>query len=1734
MKNITRIVFLFVLLNAVVYATVQAQIIINNGGRIQIVNNNGQVQNDVGPDNNLIQAPRETIQRLKTAQALMADKRYSEAVRILWDILRNEEDAFIRINVDKSVVEEAAEKPAENEESKPNAPQPEKTPPPAGPTTLISLKTYIQNILAQAPEEARHASELIVGTEAQKALDAALESGSLDRLLSVSRDYFHTEAGYKASFLAALILLNDGQATSAASLFDLLANAPGVRQKFEPAFSVLWLNSLILSGQDVERRELVTQLRQRLARVDWSVENKQMTGFDNLEQLEKYLAEFADKMQKSECSYPSAEPFTLPRWTAPTYTNPTLEALVQTFNDNETKSAAAAPNQYNSLMSAFEPAISGQKVFFRTQFGLTAVDLQTGKRLWDSSADFSPVIQRQWDNNGEYERKAMSQFLYYAIALRSKFDFTYGALRADEKFVYAIEDIWKDRIQQGVLSPRSSTGITISRSSSGTFTQNRLAAYDVNTGKLKWHVGSATVNYGSGADSSLDSTSFLGAPLILEGKLYIIGETAESAVVFYELDSATGKVLWSQTLGSDAQNSLADRMYNLTPIYQNGILVCPISGSTLVCIDLRQRRLLWGFNTPNSQTRRSGFFVTGSSDLRYELSNMNNAYNNSSVQKGYQLCLLDNKAFYTPVRSSGTFVINLLDGSLDEKLTDQKTSYVPMSVSQNEAIILTPSQVSVITGDLDSINHELEQLMAKRRELEQQLGKLPPQDEQRKELFDEFMKLTNRIGELEKQTSNVFTAVPFPDSARLIGRPFEYDGSWFIPLNNNTLAEFNVSKREFVKSIKAPAGKSFGTVCLNSDKVFSQNYDRLDCYDVKQFVEQQLQKDSDSVRALLAAGYMAWDRDDISTAAAKFRLAADKAPKSCLPILKALAVYVLKKDYRQFEPLLETFKPAFDSEQDRLIIAQFKIDSCLLQNNIQECLATLEPVMDDALKSNLKSCPIDLINEDASIERSVWIGSILEKIYKSASDEQKLSIEQWAAKRLEAPAEERTTDWLTRQLDFFRILPVAAELQKELYQAYVSSNMLPLAELVLRQQRMAPGATPEQIAGSLAQQAIMIQKSAPEDAAKLFKQINRLYPGVACCDGKTADEYVKSLGDSSPVYKEYSFNFQWPQNEIDVALSKDKRQAIIQTGSDNKKQFFNENAFLDGETIRKISSSQQTLFLFDRYGRNKAVITPEKNSQQSRYVYYRSDSDINYEAPWSSAEHLFFIPERNGQMSAINMFVRPGLLWSKDFEQEKLGDEDHNPYVLIRKANQPDSRNGEINKFSGVYGNIVIVQLEDGAFAALDAATGRMRWSRKFEKHEAIVYIDNEYLYTSKNYKTLDSAENVFYSKPQNGKTSFPEVRGEQYSIYTGNHERTIRVPNPFTPTKSPCVICIESTMNATTNQQSQRLKLCSLREQKILWELETSAFATTTYVKKLNCLCRNNIYNGAVQIVDCETGRIILEDIFEVMTQEERDKIVEDVKKLKTRIEEENKKYEEEEKNDPKKREERIRRQSREGRTEDLLPENYNESMAKNFFDGVDVLPDVNSPGDFYLIVRSNFGYTRKQRNSCKQFSPTRGLHLPKAKIYKFNRDGKPLWKEPLLVSDQYLYYDLPCSSPFLVLGCNRQVRENNTSRSDYEFLFVDKATGRVWKYQGKNPIGAFQIVCDPDKKTVEVVISNKESLILSYTDLPIPSDAPMELQLLTDEEKAKLKEEKAKQEKEKEQLEKEKEKAGEDDPFA
>ena len=1361
-------------------------------------------------------------------------------------------------------------------------------------------------------------------------------------------------------------------------------------------------------------------------------------------------------------------------------------------------------------MSSFQPEVQGSRVFYRTLLGLSAVDLQTGKRLWDSSSDFSSLIQKQWDVNSENERKTISQFLYYAIVFRSKYDFTYGALRSDEKHVYAIEDIWKNRIQQGVLTPRSSTGIIVSRSNSSSSTSNRLAAYDVVTGKLKWHVGSATITYGPSADKTLDSTTFLGAPLVLDGKLYIIGETSDSSVVFYELDSATGKVLWSQTLG-ESQNSLSDRTYNLTPIYQNGIIVCPISGSSLVCIDLRQRRLLWGFNAPSTQRRYSGFGLT-SWDFRYELNSMNNYYNTSSVQKGYQLSIFNNMAFYMPVRSTETYAINLSDGSVDKrfsKLNFQKC-YVPLRVDQKEVVFLRLTDIGICDIEKYSqIKEEYDKVVERRNEILQQFSKTP--SEERQKLQEELSKLSSQIASMEEQCNASITTIPFPDSARLVGRAFEFEGTLFAPLSNNTLAVFDFAKREFVKTLKITDDMSFGSVSLFSDKVFSQKYDRLDCFDVKQFVDSQFQnKDNDSVRTLLASGYMAWDKDDIETAAKKFRQAADKSPYSCLPLLKSLAIYAFKKDYNQYKHLLDTFQPAFDNEQGRMVLAQFKIESCLSQNNIQESLTTLESAMDDAVKSDLQSCTVDLLNDNMSIERNVWIGAVLEKIYNAASEEQKRSVEQWALQRLDVPKEVRRSEWLERQLDFFRVLPIAAQLRKELYQQYVSSNSLAKAELVLRQERQASGASDELIAASWAEQALLIQKVSPEDSAKIFKLINRLYPEVPCCQDKTADAYVKSLGDSSPVYKAYSYNPQWPNNEIHFAINKVDRQTI-QSGSDIKKHFINENVFLDGSMIRRNVNQQQSSILSDKYGRNIKLLSPDRTAQPGRIYFQKVEM--------YSAEHLFLLSEKNGQMAAINFLLNPQLLWSKDYEQEKLGDEDKDPYILIQKANLPDLRRIDASKFCGVYGNVVLTQMEDGSFVGLDVSNGRIRWQRKLKNNEYVVFVDDEYIYTTKNHN-LDKEGNVF--------GSLPEVDGDRYSIFTGMRDREtpIRIPNSRTLVTSDGVISSESIYDSSTQKQSCTLRLCSIKDQKLLWEQTSNFSMPPVYLKELNILYRSNVSNGQVQVIDARTGQIIIDDTFEIMTQEERDKIVKRVAEQKKQIEEEKKKIEEEEKNDPKKRDERIRRQSREGRPEDILPENYSENAAKNFFDAVEIVTDGNANGDFYLIVHSGFGYTRKQRNSIKQFSPMRALHLPKGKIYKFSRDGKALWKEPLLVNNQYFYYDLPSASPIFVLGGNQQHWESNSPRWDYEFQFLDKNTGRIWKYSGKNINGCFQMVCDPEKQRINIAISNKETLVLTYSDTPIPQDAPMEIQLHTDEEKAQ-------QKKDKEVLEKEMEAAGKDDPF-
>src|SRR5262249_35810493 len=99
--------------------------------------------------------------------------------------------------------------------------------------------------------------------------------------------------------------------------------------------------------------------------------------------------------------------------------------------------------------------------------------------------------------------------------------------------------------------------------------QNQLVALDIHSGRITWQCG------GKGTTCPLAGDYFLGAPLPLHGKLYVITERDGELRVIC-LDPVHGAHLWTQALAFVANRSAWDtrrRLHAAHLAYGDGILV---------------------------------------------------------------------------------------------------------------------------------------------------------------------------------------------------------------------------------------------------------------------------------------------------------------------------------------------------------------------------------------------------------------------------------------------------------------------------------------------------------------------------------------------------------------------------------------------------------------------------------------------------------------------------------------------------------------------------------------------------------------------------------------------------------------------------------------------------------------------------------------------------------------------------------------------------------------------------------------------------------------------------------------------------------------------------------------------------------------------------------------------------------------------------------------------------------
>lgn len=119
-------------------------------------------------------------------------------------------------------------------------------------------------------------------------------------------------------------------------------------------------------------------------------------------------------------------------------------------------------------------------------------------------------------------------------------------------------------------------------------------------GKLKWEVGGNTGE----DDPKLAGAFFLGPPLPLLGRLYVLAEMKGQEIRLLVLSAKTGQLEWSQQLAVVEQNILQDpfrRAAGAMPSFADGVLVCPTAAGAIVALDLTTRSLLWGYQYPRDQ-----------------------------------------------------------------------------------------------------------------------------------------------------------------------------------------------------------------------------------------------------------------------------------------------------------------------------------------------------------------------------------------------------------------------------------------------------------------------------------------------------------------------------------------------------------------------------------------------------------------------------------------------------------------------------------------------------------------------------------------------------------------------------------------------------------------------------------------------------------------------------------------------------------------------------------------------------------------------------------------------------------------------------------------------------------------------------------------------------------------------------------------------------------------------------
>ena len=582
-----------------------------------------------------IEAPRAVLQLIADARQAIENKRSSDAVLLLGELLAREpvlqeesdligQDFFLDAAAGDDLVQQ-------------------------------SMLAEAERLIGELDRESLSVYELRYGPKAQQMLERASNNQDRELLRDVSRRYLNTRAGQQATLLLADLELSEGRPTAALGIYRRLASIASARTTFGDPLIARLAGAEFLAGRDSAAEEHLRAAAQDGLQVSISGV-PQIEGIEEGKELAWLRTHFgataasrvapADALRvplggASSTGAGGGElPLSLLRWEVPTTADTKQSTELRSFSERGARNVIPAPS--------WQPIFARDQLFMRTTQRMIAIDFATGIRLWEYPWTSTPEEQVEGTELEIMEGQGASNELFVQRVWN---DLPYGRLTSDGTRLFLLNHL--TGVEHMPLGQMRMMGIRTTESK-----HNALVALDIQTeGKLLWVRGKGA---NEPSELSLADAFFLSPPLPVEGALYVLAEIAGDTFLL-SLDPSSGSELWRQQLvGNESTTIETDpirRIAGAFPAFRDGILVCPTGSGAVLAIDLNSRSLLWGNPFPrndSSMLNRGGRFQQQPTSLQQDY--LNRWFSGTPVISSSGAVLV------TPVETDRLYGYDLLTG----------------------------------------------------------------------------------------------------------------------------------------------------------------------------------------------------------------------------------------------------------------------------------------------------------------------------------------------------------------------------------------------------------------------------------------------------------------------------------------------------------------------------------------------------------------------------------------------------------------------------------------------------------------------------------------------------------------------------------------------------------------------------------------------------------------------------------------------------------------------------------------------------------------------------------------------------------------------------------------------------------------------------------------------------------------------------------------------------------------